>query len=299
VAAAVSDLDLFRGVVRIRRFEETLLERFATGVFAGTTHTCIGQEANAVGVLAGIRPTDVVVSNHRCHGHFLAYGGGPRELFAELMGRATGVSGGRGGSQHLHWRGFYSSGVLGGTVPLATGMALAEKRKGSGNVAVVFLGDGALGEGVVYEAINMASLWGAPVLFAVEHNHLAQSTPSHLQLAGSVPARFEAFGIATASLDTSDAAEIVPVATSLLDEVRATSTPRALVLETRRFGPHSKGDDPRTAEELAALREGRDPVELLGARLDDTARADVVGAVDAEIAAAFDAALADPVPELG
>ena len=92
----------------------------------------------------------------------------PRELFAELMGHATGVSGGRGGSQHLHWQSFYSSGVLGGTVPLATGMALAEKRKGSGAITVVFLGDGALGEGIVYEAINMASLWAAPLLFAVE-----------------------------------------------------------------------------------------------------------------------------------
>lgn len=296
--AGVSDLDLYRDVLRIRRFEETLLDRFATGVFAGTTHTCIGQEANAVGVLCGARETDVVVSNHRCHGHFLAYGGPPRALFAELMGRSSGVSGGRGGSQHLHWRSFYSSGVLGGTVPLATGMALAEKRKRTGNVAIVFLGDGALGEGIVYEAINMASLWGAPVLFAVEHNHVAQSTPSHLQLAGSVSARFEAFGIATTALDTSDAAEITPVASALLEDVRATSSPRALVLESRRFGPHSKGDDPRSAEELAALREGRDPVELLSARLDDDARRSVAAEIEREIDTAFTAALDDPLPEL-
>ena len=289
-------LETFREVLTIRRFEELVLDRFSTGVFAGTTHTCIGQEANAVGVLRHRGDADVVVSNHRCHGHFLAYGGEPRALFAELMGRATGVSGGRGGSQHLHWRSFYSSGVLGGTVPLATGMALAEKRKGTGAVAVVFLGDGALGEGIVYEAINMASLWSAPVLFTIEHNHVAQSTPSHLQLAGSVPARFEAFGIETVAIDTSDAEEISAVAGPLLDAVRTTGTPRALVIETRRFGPHSKGDDPRTTEELAALRVGRDPVEIAGARLTADERDAVTAEVAAAVEAAFDEALGDPKP---
>jgi TPP-dependent pyruvate/acetoin dehydrogenase alpha subunit len=294
----MDDIQVFRDVLTIRRFEELVLDRFSTGVFAGTTHTCIGQEANAVGVLASRGDDDIVVSNHRCHGHFLAYGGAPRALFAELMGRATGVSGGRGGSQHLHWRSFYSSGVLGGTVPLATGMALAEKRKGTGAVAVVFLGDGALGEGIVYEAINMASLWSAPVLFAVEHNHVAQSTPSHLQLAGSVPARFEAFGVEAVAIDTSDAAEIASVAGPLLDDVRASGRPRALVMDTRRFGPHSKGDDPRSLDELAALRVGRDPVEIAAAALSDADRDAVTAEVAAAVEAAFDEALADPTPAL-
>src|SRR3989304_4386169 len=117
---------LYRSLYLIRTFEETVLENFPRGIFFGTTHTYLGQEADAVGVLSHLQPGDVVFSNHRCHGHYLAYGGDPRALFAELMGKATGVCGGRGGSQHIHWKDFYSNGVLGGTLPLATGMALAE-----------------------------------------------------------------------------------------------------------------------------------------------------------------------------
>ncbi|HNB54519.1 MAG TPA: thiamine pyrophosphate-dependent enzyme, partial [Anaerolineales bacterium] len=109
--------DLYRSLYRLRRFEETVLDNFPRGLFYGTTHTYLGQEANAVGVLTPLQPGDLVFSNHRCHGHFLAYGGEMRALFAELMGKATGVCGGRGGSQHLHWQNFYSNGILGGTVP--------------------------------------------------------------------------------------------------------------------------------------------------------------------------------------
>ncbi len=130
---------LYHGMLRIRRFEETVLDEFPRGRFYGTTHTYLGQEANAVGVLSHMEPDDIVVSNHRCHGHFLAYGGDMHSLFAELMGRATGVCGGRGGSQHLHWRNFYSNGILGGTLPLAAGMALAEKLKSSRAITFAFL----------------------------------------------------------------------------------------------------------------------------------------------------------------
>ena len=125
-------IDDYRQMLRIRVFETTLLENFSRGLFRGTTHTSLGQEANAVGVLSSLQPDEPVFSNHRCHGHFLAYGGDPRGLFAELMGRATGICGGRGGSQHLHWRDFYSNGILGSTVPVAAGAALAEKQAGNG-----------------------------------------------------------------------------------------------------------------------------------------------------------------------
>ena len=108
---------LYSELYKIRRFEETLLENFPKGVFFGTTHTYLGQEANAVGVLSHLQKTDIVFSNHRGHGHYLASGGDLRRLFAELMGRATGVCGGRGGSQHLHWGNFYSNGVQGGIIP--------------------------------------------------------------------------------------------------------------------------------------------------------------------------------------
>lgn len=288
---------LYRGLYRIRRFEETVLNEFSSGVFYGTTHTYIGEEADAVGVLAHLRPGDVVFSNHRCHGHFIAYGGDLRALFAELMGKASGVSGGRGGSQHIHWENFYSNGILGSTTPAAAGAALAEKLKGTGAVTVCFIGDGTLGEGVLYESLNMAALWGAPVLYVVEDNRIAQTTPIELALAGSIPARFEAFGIPARELDSSDVLDILPVAGELLADMRPEPGPRALILHTCRFGPHSKGDDTRPAELVEKMRAERDPLTIHGARLDDATRKAIETEVDAEVAAAFAAAKAEPMPE--
>lgn len=289
---------LYRSLFRIRRFEEIVLEEFSRGRWRGTAHTCLGQEANAVGVLHHRQPGDVVVSNHRSHGHFLACGGDPCALFAELMGKTTGLCGGRGGSQHLHWGDFYSNGVLGGTIPLATGMALAEKIKKSGAVAIAFLGDGALGEGVVYEAFNMASLWRAPILYVVENNRIAQSTPIEANLAGEIARRFEAFGIPAYQLDTSDVLEILPRAGEALQAARAGQAPRALVLGTCRFGPHSKGDDTRSQAELERMRRLRDPLVLQAARLEPQRRAHIEAQVEAELASAFERALGDPPPEL-
>ena len=285
---------LYEKMLTIRTFEETVLAEFKRGAFAGTTHTYSGQEANAVGVLSQIEADDVVFSNHRCHGHFLAYGGDPLALFAEMMGKPAGVCAGRGGSQHLHWRNFYSNGVLGGTIPLATGAALAEKRRGSGAVVVAFMGDGALGEGVVYEALNIASLWGAPVLFVVEHNHIAQTTPTGMALAGDMAARFTAFGIPVRCLDTSDVLAILPAAADLLGQVRSSQTPRALVLETERFGPHSKGDDTRPPDHLERIRRERDPLTIQAARLAPASLAACQSEVAAAIALAFQGALASP-----
>jgi TPP-dependent pyruvate/acetoin dehydrogenase alpha subunit len=288
---------LFRTLYRIRRFEETVLENFPRGVFFGTTHTYLGEEANAVGVLANLQPDDVVFSNHRCHGHFLAYGGDPHALFGELMGKASGVCGGRGGSQHLQWRNFYSNGVQGGILPIATGMALAEKRKGSRTATIAFLGDGTLGEGALYEALNLASLWRAPILFVLENNRIAQTTPIELAVAGSLAGRFEAFGIPVVALDTSDVLEILPGAREALDQIRRNPGPRALILETCRFGPHSKGDDTRSEAEVAMLRSTRDPIAIQGARLDPHARAQIESSVDEEISQAFRQALEDAFPE--
>jgi TPP-dependent pyruvate/acetoin dehydrogenase alpha subunit len=290
--------DLYRSLYFIRRFEETVLDNFPRGVFPGTTHAYLGQEANAVGVLYHLHPGDVVFSNHRGHGHFLAYGGDPHALFAELMGKATGVCGGRGGSQHLYWQDFYSNGIQGGITPIATGMALAEKYKGTGAVVISFLGDGTLGEGVVYESLNIASLWGAPILYVVENNHIAQTTPVEVAIAGNIPARFQAFGIPARQLDTSDVLEILPVAGEFLDEVRAQQTPRALILETCRFAPHSKGDDTRSPEEIAQLRKERDPLTIHGVRLESGEKAAIEAQVEAHIRQAFEQALADPYPDL-
>ncbi|HLA98683.1 MAG TPA: thiamine pyrophosphate-dependent dehydrogenase E1 component subunit alpha [Anaerolineales bacterium] len=290
------NLSLYGELYRIRRFEETVLENFPKGVFSGTTHTYLGQEANAVGVLSHLKPEDVVFSNHRCHGHFLAYGGDPQALFAELMGRLGGVCGGRGGSQHLHWRNFYSSGVLGGVAPIAAGVALAEKIKGSGAITVAFVGDGTLGEGVLYEALNMASLWSAPILFVLENNRIAQTTPVDLALAGEIAARFEAFGIPARELDSSDVLEIFPAARAAIQAVRAERAPQALILHTCRFGPHSKGDDTRDPQEIVHMKQTRDPLKVHSGRLHPAERAVLDRQIDEQIAAAFQAALEEPFP---
>jgi TPP-dependent pyruvate/acetoin dehydrogenase alpha subunit len=297
--ALFDTLSLYRSLYRIRRFEETVLEEFPSGVFSGTTHTYLGQEADAVGVLENLREGDIVFSNHRCHGHFLAYGGEMGALFAELMGRASGVCGGRGGSQHLHWRNFYSNGVQGGIVPVATGMALAEKRKGSEAVTVVFLGDGTLGEGVVYEAFNLAALWSLPILYVLENNRIAQTTPVELGVAGSIPGRFSAFGIPVRELDSSDVLEILPAAGEALEETRRLCSPHALVLHTCRFGPHSKGDDTRSPELLARLKQERDPLRILGERLVAGERRAIQAEVEAEVRQAFQFALESPLPDPG
>jgi TPP-dependent pyruvate/acetoin dehydrogenase alpha subunit len=292
----LTDAELYRQLYRIRRFEETVLDAFPKGAFYGTTHTYLGQEANAVGVLSDLNEGDIVFSNHRCHGHFMAYGGDLRALFAELMGKSTGVCGGLGGSQHLHWKNFYSNGVLGSTAPIAVGTALAEKSKDSPAIAVLFLGDGALGEGVVYESLNIASLWRAPILFVIENNHIAQTTPIELALAGDIPGRFAAFDIPVRELDSSDVQDIAAAADDELDALRSEPGPRALVLHTARFGPHSKGDDTRDAAYVAQLRAERDPLAIQTARLPAKERQAIESEVNDLVAAAYTQAAADPLP---
>lgn len=282
----------------IRRFEEKLLDSFKNGIFFGTTHTSIGQEANAVGVISQLSPNDIIVSNHRCHGHFLAYGGDPFRLFAELMGKPDGVCNGRGGSQHLHWRNFFSNGIQGGILPMAAGMALAEKKKKSGNISVVFMGDGTLGEGVVYETLNLASLWKIPMLFVVENNQIAQTTPVQLALAGDIQKRFEAFGIASLSKDTSDIVEIGEMAKTFIDATRSEQRPHALIIDTFRFGPHSKGDDSRSEELMDLLRKTRDPLIIQSTRLDNEERSLIEHEVQVRVNEAFQQALDAPSWEM-
>ena len=285
--------DLYRQMLRIRRFEETVLDRFPLGEFYGTTHTYIGQEADAVGVLTWLEAGDIVVSNHRCHGHFLAYGGSMHALAAELMGRSTGVSGGRGGSQHIQWQDFYANGILGGTIPLAVGMAFAEKQAGSGRIVIAFMGDGTLGEGVVYESLNLAALWEIPVLFVLENNLYAQSTPIRHNLAGSIEGRFTAFGIQVSAAQTTDVIQILELGQESIAAVRKTSKPAALILETYRFSPHSKGDDTRDPHEIARYRE-QDPLNIHAGRLKASELAQIEAEVVREVQAAFKQAGLDP-----
>jgi len=291
-----SNQDLYRQMLLIRFFEEKLLDSFKLGIFYGTTHTAIGQEADAVGVLSCLSENDIVVSNHRGHGHFLAYGGDPTSLFAELMGSPAGVCGGKGGSQHLHWQNFYSNGIQGGIVPMATGMALAEKYKGSNAVTVVFMGDGTLGEGVVYESLNMAALWFTPILFVVENNHIAQTTPVELALAGDISTRFDAFSINNMRIDSSDVLEVQNLAKKLLDTVRLEKKPHALIIDTFRFGAHSKGDDTRSEAEMATIRAERDPLTIHALRLSMEERKAIEAETRKLIDHAFQTAL-DTIPD--
>lgn len=294
--SAWDNLTLYQNLSVIRRFEETVLENFPRGVFPGTTHTYIGQEANAVGVLHHCQANDIVVSNHRSHGHFIAYGGDLRALFAELMGKASGVCGGRGGSQHLHWKSFYSNGILGGTTPIATGMALAEKCLERRTVTFNFIGDGTMGQGILYEALNLASLLSVPILFVVENNQIAQTTPIEKNLAGEISDRFKAFGIPVFQLHTSDVLDILPVAGEIITKIREDQSPRALIIKTYRFSPHSKGDDTRPLEYLAQIRHEHDPLTIHGKRLSSNQREQIEMKVKTIIEGAFYQALQDPFP---
>jgi len=264
---------LYAQMVLVRRFEERVLQLFDQGELFGTTHCYIGQEANAVGILNHLEPTDIIYSSHRCHGHFLVWTDRPDLLMAELMGRASGVVGGRGGSQHLCYHNFYSNGVQGGIVPTATGMALAEKIKNTGAIATVFLGDGTFGEGAVYEAFNLASLWNIPVLFIVENNRWAQSTPVERELAGSMVDRGRCFGIESGEIDSTDAEEIHDYFRPIVEKVRGEKRPHLEVIHTYRLCHHSKSDDMRPQQEIERYRTG-DPIPKLRARLSaDTAAA--------------------------
>jgi 2-oxoisovalerate dehydrogenase E1 component len=303
-AATPAEVRALEQMLLIRTVEERLLALFAEGKLFGTTHTCIGQETCAVAVIGALdRERDIVFSTHRCHGHFLAYSDDPEALLAEIMGRQTGVCGGRGGSQHLCRRNFYSNGVQGGIVPVATGIALAEKRKRSGAVTVCFLGDGTLGEGVIYESFNMAALWQVPILFVLEHNRYAQSTPTHLTTAGEVTARAAAFGIRTDRRPADNAVALTAHLAGVVEDVRRGNGPFFQVLDTYRLAAHSKGDDDRSAEELEAHWRN-DPLARLRACLDPAVVAQCAAAaqarVDAAVAAAQEApyAVGDPAADM-
>ena len=158
---------------KIRTFENLLLRYFSKGLLRGTTHIYLGQEAIAVSALSYLKEQDIVVSNHRSHGHFISYCKDYKKLLEEIKGSDQGVCQGLGGSQHLYFKNFYSNGIQGGIVPVASGMALAEKLKGNNSMAVCFLGDGTMGEGIIYESFNMASLWSIPILYIIENNRFA------------------------------------------------------------------------------------------------------------------------------
>jgi len=245
----------------IRCFEKKLLDLFVKNLLFGTTHTCIGQECNSVSFLNAIETNiDIIWSNHRCHGHFISYSGNIIGLMAEIMGKKTGVCGGRGGSQHLHYKNFYSNGILGGTVPQALGSAFAIKNKKS--ICIVFIGDGTMGSGVFYESLNLASLWNCPIIFVCENNNIAQTTPSNLALSGSILSRAKAFNIKTYKNNSLDVMQIYDLANEVISYVRKNRKPAFVELKSIRLGPHSKGDDTRSVNEIKKLN-NNDPLKKI------------------------------------
>jgi acetoin:2,6-dichlorophenolindophenol oxidoreductase subunit alpha len=245
-----ADLDL---LLLIRSFETRLLELFAQGRIAGTTHTCLGQEYIPVALRTEIAD-DWLLSNHRGHGHYLARFQDCHGLLAEITGREGAVCGGIGGSQHIHRDRYLSTGVQGENIPVAVGVALRLKRTEPGRIAVVHIGDGTWGEGAVYEGLNMAALWQVPLVVVVENNGIAQSTPTGAHLAGSIAERARAFGIGYRCVTGFDVVGIRTLVAPLIAEVRHRSRPLVLEFRTVRIGPHSKGDDSRSPAELARVR---------------------------------------------
>jgi 2-oxoisovalerate dehydrogenase E1 component len=295
-----SDTEFYRKILFIRKFEEMLLDLFDQGLLSGTTHTSIGQEAIPVALMGNLGEEDVVFSNHRCHGHYLAYGGNPEILLAEIMGKEEGLNGGRGGSQHLCYKNFHSNGIQGGIVGNSLGAALAEKFKGKENIVVVFLGDGTLGEGIVYESLNIAALWSLPVLFLMENNLYAQSTPIEKGLSGSIPLRAEAFGIHYNETNSRDPL----ILDSLLKEdiafVRNQQRPFFQMVYTYRLSAHSKGDDDRDKSEIEEYRK-IDSLSLLMNRIDIDQKYEIEQKVDEEIALLVSKSktFTSPKPDLG
>ena len=235
----------------IRSFEERLLKLFSEGKLFGTVHTCIGQEFTGVAVASQLIDGDLMVSNHRCHGHYLARTGDADGLMAEVMGRITGICGGRGGSQHICAHGVYSNGIQGGMTPVSAGMALTQKLNQTGNVVITFIGDGTLGEGTLYETLNIISKWDLPMMIVLENNLYAQSTSQTLTLAGDICARAEAFGIDTYHGTTVNPKALQDLMAKAVGKMRSESRPAFFRVDTSRLMAHSKGDDDRPKDELA------------------------------------------------
>lgn len=277
----------------IRKTEELLLRLFSQGLLSGTTHTCLGQEICAMSVVRALsHPKDVVLSNHRNHGHFLTYSGDFAGLIGEIMGRASGVCGGIGGSQHIAFRRFHSNGVQGGMTGIGVGEALALQRRNEDGIVAIIVGDGTLGQGLLYESLNLASVWGVPALFVVENNGIAQTTPTAATVGGSIEGRGKAFGLDTWQLDDSEPG-FMERAETVVNEVRLRRKPGFLVIETRRLGPHSKGDDMRAPADLSAIR-ARDPLTSIGLTLDAAARSRIDATADEFVADVHAEALASP-----
>ena len=236
--------------ILIRRLEEKLLQLFSKGKITGTVHTCIGQELIGACLAKNLNKNDYIVSNHRGHGHYIACTGDIKGLLAEVMGKKTGVCQGMGGSQHILAHNYISNGIQGGMSPIAAGIALAYQIKKKKDIVVAFIGDGTLGQGVLYETLNICGLWHLPLLFILENNGYAQSTSMRQSFCGSIKKRIEGFGIQYINTDTWDIKSLTSKITTAVNIVKNNQTPCLLEVETYRLKSHSKGDDNRDEKEI-------------------------------------------------
>lgn len=298
---------LYRRMVLIREFEERVKFLFLEGIMPGTIHQCQGQEACAVGVCAALNADDVITSTHRPDGHCIAKGLDVASMMAELFGKATGCCKGKGGSMHM---GDLSKGIVpavaivGGGLPIATGIALSFKMRGQKRVAAAFMGDGATNEGTFHESLNMASVWDLPALFVVENNLYAASTSVKLSMkVERVSERACAYGIPGVTVDGNDVLAVYEAAREAVERARAGKGPTLLELVTYRITGHSRRDpglyQPEEERKQAVANEpiGRFTGWLLAEGAADQASLDEIRAgVKAEIEAAVEKAIADPAP---
>lgn len=288
-------LQMYRQMVRIRTFEDNANQLYLSAKMPGLTHMYSGQEAVAVGICEALKTTDHITSTHRGHGHCVAKGAQFKEMFCELLGKEEGYCRGKGGSMHIADQANGNLGanaIVGGSAGIATGAALSAKHLGKDDVTVCFFGDGALGQGLLYEVMNMAALWSLPVIYACENNLYGEYTKVEEMAAGPLSARAEAFGIETHIVDGQDVLAVNELAQKLVARARKGQGPFFIQLNTYRYHGHHVGDINReyyrSKEEEEYWKTERDPITNFGKWLADegVVTADELDAIRAEIEAA-------------
>ena len=265
---------LYRQMVRIRLFEEQVNELYTRALMPGLAHLYIGEEAVAVGICEALKKTDYVTSTHRGHGHCLAKGATPDRMFAELLGKEAGYCRGKGGSMHIAdpaTGNLGANAIVGGSAGIATGAALTAKRLKTDQVAVCFFGEGALGQGVLYEVMNLAALYKLPVIYACENNLYTEYTHFSETTAGDILSRGTAFGVHSESVDGQDVRAVHAAAQKLVSRARQGEGPALLVCNTYRYTGHHVGDINReyyrSKQEEQEWKTKRDPIKNMGAWL--------------------------------
>lgn len=266
-------LNFFSKMLMIRRFEEKAGQLYGMGVIGGFCHLYIGQEAIVVGMRASSQENDTVITSYRDHGHMLAYGMEPKRVMAELAGRSTGYSKGKGGSMHMFSREknfFGGHGIVGAQVPLGTGLAFAHKYKGDGGLCHTYCGDGAINQGQVYEAFNMAALWKLPIVYVIENNKYGMGTSvERASAVTELHKRGKSFGIPGAKVNGMDVIEVKNAGDEANNWTRKGKGPFILEMETYRYRGHSMSDPAkyRSKEEVAKIRKESDPIDTIRNRI--------------------------------